>query len=117
MKIKIFCFMHKSSVVRIFIRILNSFLGVKSMELDGKFKYFVGKKKEAVQLSLHHPCKIRDVIPWNEYGECPNGKILFDEFAHMLTVEFVRNGQYTIVPFPIKYLREYIKFCEKDEEV
>ena len=96
---------------------LNSFLGVKSMELDGKFKYFVGKKKEAVQLSLHHSCKIRDVIPWNEYGECPNGKILFDEFAHMLTVEFVRNGQYTIVPFPIKYLREYIKFCEKDEEV
>ena len=42
-------------------------------------------------------------------------KILFDELAHMLKVEFVRNGQYTVVPFPIKYLNEHIRFCEKDD--
>lgn len=96
-------------------RHFNSLLGVKSTELDGSFKYFVGKKKEALQTSLNCSCVIRDVIPWNQDGENPGGKILFDELAHMLTVEFVRNGQYTVLPFPVKYLNEYIRFCEKDD--
>ena len=93
----------------------SSVLGIKSTELDGTFKYFVGKKKEALQTSLPCSCKIRDVIPWNKDGVNSNGKILFDELAHMLTVEFVRNGQYTVIPFPIKYLNEYIRFREKDD--
>ena len=96
-------------------RHFNSLLGVKSAELDGSFKYFVGKKKEALQTSLNCSCVIRDVIPWNQDGMNPGGKILFDELAHMLTVEFVRNGQYTVLPFPVKYLNEYIRFCEKDD--
>ena len=93
----------------------SSVLGIKSTELDETFKYFVGKKKEALQTSLPCSCKIRDVIPWNKDGVNSNGKILFDELAHMLTVEFVRNGQYTVIPFPIKYLNEYIRFREKDD--
>lgn len=96
-------------------RHFNSLLGVKSAELDGSFKYFVGKKKEALKTSLNCSCVIRDVIPWNQDGMNPGGKILFDELAHMLTVEFVRNGQYTVLPFPVKYLNEYIRFCEKDD--
>lgn len=43
-----------------------------------------------------------------------NNDIFLDEFAHMLTVEFVRNGQYTVSPFPMKYLRENQCFIEKD---
>ena len=43
-----------------------------------------------------------------------NFRVFLDEFAHMLTVEFVRNGQYTVIPFPMKYLREYQRFIEKD---
>ena len=93
----------------------SSILGIKSTELDGVFKYFVGKKKEALQMSLPCSCKIRDVIPWNKDGANPNGKILFNELAHMFTVEFVRNGQYTVIPFPVKYLNEYIRFREKDD--
>jgi hypothetical protein len=27
----------------------------------------------------------------------------------MLPVDFVRHGQYTVIPFPVKYLREYYK--------
>ena len=96
-------------------RNFSSFLGVKSTQLDGNYKYFVGLKKEALKTSLPYSCRIRDVIPWNKDGENPDGKILFDELAHMLKVEFVRNGQYTVVPFPIKYLNEHIRFCEKDD--
>ena len=43
-----------------------------------------------------------------------NNDIFLDEFAHMFTVEFVRNGQYTVSPFPMKYLRENQCFIEKD---
>lgn len=43
-----------------------------------------------------------------------NNNIFLDEFAHMLTVEFVRNGQYTVSPFPMKYLRENQCFIGKD---
>lgn len=43
-----------------------------------------------------------------------NNNIFLDEFAHMLTVEFVRNGQYTVSPFPMKYLRENLCFIGKD---
>lgn len=93
----------------------NSVLGVKSIELDGTYKYFVGKKKDALQTSLPCSCVIRDVIPWNQEGVNPGGRILFDELVHMLTVEFVRNGQFTVLPFPVKYLNEYIRFCEKDD--
>ena len=46
----------------------------------------------------------------------PNGEILFNSFCHMLTVEFVRTGQYTVTPFPVKYLKEYIKFIGKDAD-
>ena len=96
-------------------RNFSSVLGVKSTELDGVFKYFVGKKKNALQTSLPCSCRIRDVIPWNKDDVNPGGEILFNELSHMFTVEFVRNGQYTVVPFPIKYLNEYIRFREKDD--
>ena len=94
----------------------NSFLGIKSITFDGQFKYFVGKKKEALQSNLPTSCVIRDVIPWNRNGVNKGGPIFFNELEHMLSVEFVRNGQYTVIPFPMKYLNEYVRFCEKDED-
>lgn len=29
----------------------------------------------------------------------------------LMAVEFVCNSQYTVLPFPFKYLREYIEQC------
>ena len=94
----------------------NSFLGIKSITFDGQFKYFVGKKKEALQSNLPTSCVIRDVIPWNRNGVNKGGPIFFNELEHMLSVEFVRNGQYTVIPFPMKYLNEYVKKKKKDED-
>lgn len=92
----------------------NSLLGLKIININGTYEYFVGKKKEALKFSLPSSCVIRSVSPWIN-GELNNtGRIFLDEFAHMLTVEFVRNGQYTVIPFPMKYLREYQRFIEKD---
>ncbi len=92
----------------------NSLLGLKIININGTYEYFVGKKKEALKFSLPSSCVIRSVSPWIN-GELNNtGRVFLDEFAHMLTVEFVRNGQYTVIPFPMKYLREYQRFIEKD---
>ena len=94
----------------------NSLLGLKITKVNGIYEYFVGKKKKALQYKLQGSCIIRSVSPWIN-GELNNtGEVFLDEFAHMLTVEFVRNGQYTVIPFPMKYLREYQRFIEKDED-
>ena len=96
-------------------KFFNSLIGIKSTVLDGTFKYFVGKKENGIKQSIATSCIIRDILPWNQNGFNPNGNILFNDFCHMLTVEFVRNGQYTVIPFPIKYLREYRNTFEKDD--
>ena len=38
-------------------------------------------------------------------------EIEYEELLPLMVVEFVRNNQYTVLPFPYKYLREYIKQC------
>ena len=94
----------------------NSLLGLKIAKINGSYEYFVGKKKEALKFSLPSSCVIRSVTPWINGELKADGEIFLDEFAHMLTVEFVRNGQFTVMPFPMKYLREYQRFIEKDIE-
>lgn len=62
--------------------------------------YFVGPKRSSLQQSVHNGCVIRKVYSDNEL---PDTK----KFFPLMSVEFVRNEQYTVIPFPFKYLREY----------
>ena len=63
--------------------------------------YYVGSKATAMN-KVSRGCLIRQV---RAESELPSPDLLFS----MMAVDFVRNGQYTVVPFPIKYLREYFK--------
>lgn len=63
--------------------------------------YYVGSKTTAKD-KVSRGCTIRQV---RTERELPSPDLLFS----MMAVDFVRNGQYTVVPFPIKYLREYFK--------
>ena len=66
---------------------------------DNSFYYFVGSKNGAKE-SVSRACTIRRVTSDKE--------TLSPEFLFsMLAVDFVSNGQYTVIPFPLKYLREY----------
>lgn len=38
-----------------------------------------------------------------------SGKVDIERVLPLMDVDFVRNGQLTVVPFPFKYLREYIR--------
>lgn len=66
---------------------------------DDSFYYFVGSKNTAKD-RVARACPIRRVT---SVVEPFSRKFLFS----MLAVDFVRNGQYTVIPFPLKYLREY----------
>ena len=71
--------------------------------LDGHtFVYYVGAKSK--KLSYPNACCIRKVITLGE-------KLEYEEVLPLMAVEFVRNSQYTVLPFPFKYLREYIEQC------
>ena len=63
--------------------------------------YYVGSKTTAKD-KVSRGCPIRQV---RAESELPSPDLLFS----MMAVDFVRNGQYTVVPFPIKYLREHFK--------
>lgn len=72
--------------------------------LDGNtFVYYVGAKSK--KISYPNACCMRKVIT---VGNC----LEYEELLPLMAVEFVRNGQYTVLPFPYKYLREYMVQCE-----
>lgn len=66
------------------------------------FVYYVGAKSK--KLKYPNACSIRKVISLGDSLE-------YEELLPLMAVEFVRNSQYTVLPFPYKYLREYIEQC------
>lgn len=71
--------------------------------LDGRtFVYYVGAKSK--RLAYPNACCMRKVISLGEELE-------YEEVLPLMAVEFVRNSQYTVLPFPFKYLREYMEQC------
>ena len=70
-----------------------------------EFNYFVGTRRSALKTSVHNACTVRKVI-------AENGDIAFEELLSLMAVDFVRNKQHTVLPFPFKYLREYTAMRE-----
>ena len=71
--------------------------------VDGHtFVYYVGARSK--KLSYPNACCMRKVISLGDNLE-------YEELLPLMAVEFVRNSQYTVLPFPYKYLREYIEQC------
>lgn len=66
------------------------------------FVYYVGAKSK--KTSYPNACCIRKVVSLGD-------KLEYEEMLPLMAVEFVRNNQYTVLPFPYKYLREYIEQC------
>lgn len=66
------------------------------------FVYYVGAKSK--RTSYPNACCMRKVVSLGD-------EIEYEELLPLMVVEFVRNNQYTVLPFPYKYLMEYIKQC------
>lgn len=64
--------------------------------------YFVGCSKEMINKKIDRATRIRKVIAVS------NSKLIFSQILQTMNVDFVRTGQSTVLPFPFKYLREFI---------
>lgn len=64
--------------------------------------YYVGPTRKQIQSSIHNASVIRQVLA--------EQRLEFRELLPLMTVDFVRIGQYTVLPFTFKYLREYMNY-------
>jgi len=87
----------------IFEEYYSGCMNIKMFEDCGKTYYSVGRKDKNPSLTIPRAVNIREVQVYE--GE----PILFEKLLPLMSVEFVRNGQLTVVPFPFKYLREWIE--------
>lgn len=80
---------------------------VRYNAVGGKsYSYYVGDKSKSIKSSYPRACKIRKVIIGIDDKNIDNN-INIEELLSLMAVDFVRNEQYTVTPFPFKYLREY----------
>ncbi len=75
-------------------------------ENESEAYYFVGDRRENVKFSFKDACHLRKIKAVN------GSRLIFKELLSTMDVDFVRTGQSTVLPFPFKYIREYVKFEE-----
>lgn len=87
--------------------LLSSCLDIKMFKNADRTYYFVGTIGNGMKYLIHRAANIREIEAFE------NSEMLFEMLLPLMNVTFVHNGQLTILPFPFKYLREYItKFQE-----
>ena len=83
------------------VRILNSITDLKTFEFNDEFYYLSGAIGDGMQSSLTKGCVPRKVVP------AAGSELFIADYLPTLEVTFVRNKQMTVLPFPVKYLREF----------
>ncbi len=83
--------------------LLTAILDIKGYSKDNKMYYFAGIIGEGMQTKIDCAVNIREIQSFK------NSKLFFERLLPLMNVIFVRNGQLTVIPFPFKYLREYVK--------
>ncbi len=83
--------------------LLSSCLDIKSFRINSVLCYFVGVIGEGMKYAIHNAANIRTIEP---YGNAPE---FFERLLTLMNVSFVKNEQLTVIPFPFKYLREWVK--------
>lgn len=83
--------------------LLSSCLDIKKYEAKDRCYYLVGTIGEGMRPNIQRASLIRSVEGYN------GSEVIFDQMLPMMNVTFVHNGQLTVLPFPFKYLREYVR--------
>jgi hypothetical protein len=83
--------------------LLSSCLDIKTYMEDGKQFYYVGTIGEGMRWKIPRAANVRCI---EGYQGAP---LMFDRLLPTMNVSFVHNGQLTVLPFPFKYLREYLE--------
>lgn len=80
--------------------------------IEGNVEYYsVGQIGSGMNTTVERSAKIRKIIPYKK------SKLFFRNVLDTMNVTFVRNGQLTIMPFPFKYLREWIELNNEKSDM
>ncbi|MFR5876371.1 MAG: hypothetical protein ACLUFN_07770, partial [Eubacterium sp.] len=82
--------------------LISSCNDIKYFRTDKEAYYFTGVIGNGMRARVSQACNIRKIESYK------NSEIFFEKMLPLMNVSFVRNGQLTVIPFPFKYLREYI---------
>lgn len=83
--------------------LLSSCLDIKMFKDNTAEYYFVGTIGNGMRWLINRAANIRKIEPFED------SNLMFEKLLPLMNVTFVHNGQLTIIPFPFKYLREYVK--------
>jgi len=78
---------------------IESLIGIRYSDME--FKYYVGRL-DNISESIEKASLIREVCVYR-------GKNILNMILPMLNEYFVKNGDFTVLPYPIKYIKEYYK--------
>ncbi len=84
-----------------------SVIDIKYFQKDNSTYYFAGEVGNGMHYKLHTAVNIRKIKPYQ------GAPLLFDKLLPLMDVPFVRNKKLTVLPFPFKYLREYVQRLKK----
>lgn len=90
------------------------FKGIGLINNNDDFYYYVGGEKNLKQ-KISRAIRFRKIIALT--GSDDLIVTVFPDLAELMSVKFVRNGQYTVLPFPIKYLREFSEYQKRLSEM
>jgi len=79
--------------------LIDSLIGIRYIENDEYARYIVGNEKN-LDKTIAKASFIREL----HYHK---NKIPIEDILGMLSEYFVKNGSFTVLPYPMKYLREY----------
>ena len=84
-------------------------------KIDQATYYFVGLKKSIKDYKLSTATHIRKLQPTGK--NLAKEKELICKILTQLNVDFVRLGEFTVYPFPVKYLNEYVKLNNDNNDL
>lgn len=84
-------------------KLLSASIDIKCFRKNNTGYYFVGTIGNGMNYKISHAANIRSIIG------VESSPILLEELMPLMNVLFVKNNQLTAIPFPFKYLNEYIK--------
>lgn len=83
--------------------LFSSMTDIKIFRKDNSIYYFAGIIGSGMGYNIKNAVNIRKIDIYDDSQK------LFSRLLPLMDIGFVRNRQLTVIPFPFKYLREYVK--------
>ena len=83
-------------------------MDINLYETNGKNFYSVGIQGYGMQTSIPKASHLYQV-------DVIEGQNFIEELMQTMAVSFVKYKSFTVMPYPIKYLNEYILMCENSK--